>query len=98
MYPRGLLLLLCSSSFRHALLAPLLGFQGYQKCGLAYFKYTWALAPAHFTDFVFTHGQFQKSQAKDQLHESWRGLVQVTFHLQLIKAKPGLLLLLVLPE
>ena len=61
MYPRGVLLLLCSSSFRHALLAPLLGFQGHQERGLTYFKYTWSLALADFTDAVFTHGQFQKS-------------------------------------
>ena len=50
MYPRGVFLLLCSSSFRHALLAPLLGFQGHQKRSLTYFKYTWSLALADFPD------------------------------------------------
>ena len=60
MYPRGVLLLLCSSSFRHALLAPLLGFQGHQERGLTYFKYTWSLAIVDFTVAISTHLQFQK--------------------------------------
>ena len=111
MYPRGLFLLLCSSSFRHALLALLLGFQGHQNVVLPILNKPgpWLL---RISLILFSlMGSFKKVKPRTSCmnageatvdtqirHLMVIGFVQVMFHLQLISAKPGLLMLLVLSE